>query len=49
MWMVSTSTKTDKVLFESWKTKSYKYKSETINDIKDITDLKDINACICKF
>ena len=32
------------------KNKSYKYNSKTlIDDGKDITDLKEINACICEF
>ena len=38
--MVPASSKTDKVLFESWKAKGYKYNSKTIDDDKDITVLK---------
>ena len=51
MWMVSTWRKNDKVLFESWKTKIYRYNSKRhlIYDAKDIADLKEINAWMCKF
>ena len=49
MWMVSTWRKTDKVHFESWKTKRYKYNSKTLDDTKDIIYHKEVNACIRKF
>ena len=42
--MVSTLRKTN---IEFWKTKSYKYNS--IYDAKDITDLKEVTACISNF
>ena len=49
MWMVSTWRKTDKVLFESRKTKAINTTvRHLIDDDKDITDLKEINACKCK-
>ena len=42
--------KTNKVLFESWKTKTINTTvRHLIDDTKDITDLKEINACISKF
>ena len=42
--------KTDKLLFESWKTKATNTTARhLIDDAKDITNLKKINACICKY
>ena len=50
MWMVSTGRKTDKVLFESWKTKAINTTlRHLIDDGKDITDLEEFNGCTSKF
>ena len=48
--MVSTWSKTNKVLFEFEEQKAINaIVRHLIDDIKDITDVKKINACICKF
>ena len=43
--------KLKKIFFESWKIKSYKCKSirHLTDDEKGITDIKEIDACICNF
>ena len=50
MWMVSKSRKTDKLLLNLEKQRHLGTTvRRLIDDNKDITDLKEINVCICKF